>query len=332
MRARKKRPKSSVPSSLSNPFSALMRMTLPGVLISVKRSIFDRGLENIRRNVLFPSTAKRRALTCSRGLFELRVGVEIGGEEVARGRVEGVDEALVFGGAVFENVVEGVDRRVGDREQRAGDEAEERRLPARHFRLQERSDDEVVHFERAVGQPLAVERREGREPIEVHVEEIEGDRIFDVGGVEDAELAVERLAGSEEFQAPEVLDQLALAVEDDEGAFAAHGALQILGDEILQRGGLARAGAGDDPVVRGAGLRRDVDGKRGGEDAGERRAVEKRRGVVEVMRLVEFRRLGVLAARDAGDAVRVVEIALRRTRGRAARRAGERGLRRSGRV
>ena len=105
--------------------------------------------------------------------------------------------------------------------------------------------------------------------------------------------------GSEEFEAPEGFDELALAVEDDEGAFAARGALQILGDEIEQGGGLARAGAGDDPVVRSTSLRRDVDGKGSGEDALERRAGEKRRGVVEVMRFSEFRRLGLLAARDA---------------------------------
>ena len=137
------------------------------------------------------------------------------------------------------------------------------------------------------------------EPIEVHVEEIDGDRILDVGGVEDAELAVERLAGCEELQAPEFLDQLPLAVENDDRAFAAHRALQILCDEILQGGRLARAGTRDDPVMRRAGRRRNIDGKRGGENAGERRAVEKRRRVVEVMRLVEFRRLRILAARNA---------------------------------
>ena len=228
--------------------------------------------------------------------------------------------------------MEGVDRRLGDREQRAGDEAKERRLPARHFRLQQRSDDEVVHFERAVGQPFAIERRERSEPIEAHVEEIDGDRILDVGGVEDAELAVERLTGCEELQAPEILDQLALAVEDDDRAFAACRALQILGDEILQRGGLARAGAGDDPMMRRAGFGRNVDGKRGCENAGERRAFEKRRGIVEMMRLVEFRRLGVFAARDAGDAVGVVEIAFGEGGEELRRRAGERGFRRSGRV
>jgi hypothetical protein len=145
---------------------------------------------------------------------------------------------------------------------------------------------------------LQVERGEGREPVEMHVEEIESDRIFDVGGVEDAELAVERLSRSEEFEAREGFDELPLAVEDDEGAFAVCGALQILGNEIEQGGGFARAGACDDPVVRSAGLRRDIDGKRGREEALERRAGEKRRWVVEVMRFSEFRRLGLLAARD----------------------------------
>ena len=206
--------------------------------------------------------------------------------------------------------MEGVDRRLGNREQRAGDEVEERRLSACHFGLQEGADNEVVHFDGAVGQPLAVEWREGREPVEAHVEEIESDRVLDVGGVEDAELAVEGLAGSEELQSPEVLDQLALAVEDDERAFAARRALQILGDEILQGGGLARAGAGHDPVVRGAGFRWNVDGERGREDAVEWRSVEKRRRVVEVMRFVEFRRLGVFGARDARNTIRVVEESL----------------------
>ena len=68
----------------------------------------------------------------------------------------------------------------------------------------------------------------------------------------DVSLTIERLTGREYLQAPEVLDQLALAVEDDEGAFAARGALQILGYQIEQGGGLARAGASDDPVVRSA--------------------------------------------------------------------------------
>ena len=69
-----------------------MRITLPGVLISVKKSTFERGLENIRRNVWLPSTAQRRAVTCSRGLLELRIAVEVGGEEAARGVVERVDD------------------------------------------------------------------------------------------------------------------------------------------------------------------------------------------------------------------------------------------------
>ena len=206
--------------------------------------------------------------------------------------------------------MEGVDRCVGNGEERAGDEPKQRRLPAGHLRLQERADDELVHFECAVGQALAVERREGCEPVEVHVEEIDRDRIFDVGGVEDAELAVERLAGREELQAPELLDQLALAVENDDRTFAAHGALQILGDEILQGGGLARAGAGDDPVMRGSRRLREFRAERRGKNAGERRALKKGRGVVEVVRLVEFRRLRIFAARDAGDAICVVEVAL----------------------
>ena len=270
-------------------------------------------------------------MTCSRVCLNCALLLKSEAKNSPRRLVERVDERLVFGRAVFENVVEGVDRRVGDREERAGDEPKQRRLPAGHFRLQQRSDDEVVHFERAVGHPLAVERREGGEPIEAHVEEIDGDRIFDVGRVEDAELAVERLAGREEFQAPELLDQLALAVEDDDRAFAAHRALQVLGDEILQGGGLARVGSGDDPVMRASRALRNFGAERRGENAGERRALEKGRGIVEVMRLVEFRRLGVFAARDAGDAIGVVEVALGEDRERAARRAVERAFRRSGR-
>ena len=128
----------------------------------------------------------------------------------------------------------------------------------------------------------------------MHVEEIDRDRIFDVGGVEDAELAVERLTGREEFEAPELLDQLALAVEDDDRAFAARCALQILGDEILQGGGLAGAGSGDDPMMRSSRALRNLRAERRGKNAGERRALKKGRGIVEVMRLVEFRRLGCL--------------------------------------
>ena len=95
-----------------------------------------------------------------------------------------------------------------------------------------------------------------RDPVELHVEEIDRDRIFDIGGVEQTQLAVERLTRGEELQAPEFVDQLMLAIDDDDRAFAAHGALQILGDEILQRIGLARAAAGDDPMMRRAdGLR-----------------------------------------------------------------------------
>ena len=217
---------------------------------------------------------------------------------------------LIFGGAVFEDVVERVDRRVGDREHRAGDETKERRLPARHFRLQQRSDDEVVHFERAVGQPFAVERREGGEPIEVHVEEIDGDRILDVGRVEDAELAVERLAGREELQAPELLDQLPLAVENDDRAFAAHRALQILGDEILQGGRFARAGARDDPVMRGSRALRNL--VPSGVARMPANGVPSRNGEGSSRWCgsSSFGGFGMLAARDAGDAVGVVDVAL----------------------
>ena len=52
--------------------------------------------------------------------------------------------------------MEGVNRRVGYREHRARHETEQRRLAARHFRLQERTDDEVVHFERTVHHLLAL--------------------------------------------------------------------------------------------------------------------------------------------------------------------------------
>ena len=87
-------------------------MTLPGVLISVKKSIFERGVENIRRNVLFPSTAKQPRIDLFARLFELRIAVEIGGEEIrAPYRIERVDVSLIFAGAIFEDVVEGVDRR-----------------------------------------------------------------------------------------------------------------------------------------------------------------------------------------------------------------------------
>ena len=74
---------------LEQPFSALMRITLPGVLISSKRSTFDRGLENIRRNVLFPSTAKRRALTCSRVCLNCVLVLNSCCEEVALDRRRG---------------------------------------------------------------------------------------------------------------------------------------------------------------------------------------------------------------------------------------------------
>ena len=84
--------------------------------------------------------------------------------------------------------------------------------------------------------------------------------------------------GAKSLRPERCFDELPLAVEDDEGEFAACGALKILGDEIEQGGGFARAGAGDDPVVRSAGLRRDIDGKRGREEARERRAVRNGEG------------------------------------------------------
>ena len=221
---------------------------------------------------------------------------------------------------------------LGNREERAGDETKQRRLAAGHFRLQQRADDEVIHFKRAVGQPLAIERRERREPIEVHVEEIEGDRVLDVGSVEDAKLAVERLAGREELQAPELLDELPLAIEDDEGAFAAHGALQILRDEILQRGRLARAGAGDDPVVRVVralpGWRRRAAWREFPQTACRRERARDRRGGA-ARRVSAAWRTWRAERRRCGTCCRDIA---RRRRGTAARRAVARGLRRSVRV
>ena len=139
--------------------------------------------------------------------------------------------------------MEGVDRRFGDREERAGHEAKQRRLAARHFRLQKRSDDEVVHFKRAVGDPLAVERREGRAG-RVRMSK----RLRAIGYSMSAASSMQSLPssgspGAKSFETPELFDRVPLAVEDDDRAFAAHGALQILGDEISERGRFARVGA-----------------------------------------------------------------------------------------
>jgi hypothetical protein len=51
-----------------------------------------------------------------------------------------------------------------------------------------------------------------------------------------------------------------LAVEHDDGALAAHCPLEVLGDGILQRVGLAGAGTGNHPMVRAAGGEGDLGG------------------------------------------------------------------------
>ena len=123
-------------------------------------------------------------------------------------------------------------------------------MAAGHLRLEQRADDEVIHFQCAVHDFLALERRQGIEPIHSHVKEIEGDGKFNIGGVEQTEFSVERLTRGKKFKIGKLFNQLMLAIEHDNRTFVMDGAFQILRDQILQGRCFASAGSRDDPVVR----------------------------------------------------------------------------------
>ena len=199
MSARKKRPKISVPCCLSKSFAVLMRITLPAVDLGKEVELrFRVGQHPIEGAVLADGEQPRDHLLL--GLREDR-GVELGFEKVARAafKFREVRRELLAAVGLHE-FPERVDGRVRDELHGLQGEPEEGRLPARHLGAEQALQDELHHLGGGIQEPFAVEQGIAVEALQPDVEEVERDRVFDIGGVDQDELAGEQVAFGEDRQ------------------------------------------------------------------------------------------------------------------------------------
>ena len=234
-------------------------------------------------------------------------GVELRVEEVARAALEFCEirrELLATVG--LHKFAERVDGRVRDELHGLQGVTEEGRLPAGHLSAEQALEDELHDFGCGVQQPFTVEEGIGVEPLQPHVEEVERDGVFDIGGVDQDEFAVEQVAFGEERQTREHRDQRVLRIDDHDRRLAVRDALQIVHQHVGDRIGLAVPSAAHDPMMLEARLLRQLKGHPRFEKLDERRAAEVRLdqliGRQFAVACVHERTLGLLIREDFGDA------------------------------
>ena len=248
--AMKKRPKISVPLSFSRSLAVLIRITLPA-FISVNRSSLERGCENIRSKVWFSRMPHSRRSTWVL-VWANSLRAEFGFEEVLGAcprawRCVRQTRTSPFGSIRFAKRVDGG---IGDVQHQPGDIAEDHVLLLGHLGGEQRAEHEVIELEDRVGQPLAIELRSSWSSRSMaDIEQVERHRPFDVVRIDDDNPVVQRLTRRKDFEPRDLVDQVALAVDDDDRALSPFDGLQVFGDQVLQGLGLAVAGAGDDVMV-----------------------------------------------------------------------------------
>ncbi len=220
------------------------------------------------------------------GLLEFPRG-ELALEEVPGGAGELRDiRREPFLAPRFHQLAERMDGRVRNVQHEPRDVAEDDVLLLRHLGREQRAQHEVVKLEDGVGEALALQGRITPKPIDADLEEVEGDRPFDVARIDHDDPLVKRRAGREAREVRDLANEITLAIEHDDGALAPLDGFEILADQVLQRLRLAVAGAGDDVVVLEPGVRGQHEIQCLVKDLGERRAPEV--GYDELLRVSDF--------------------------------------------
>ena len=228
MRARKKRPKISVPCCLSRSFAVLMRITLPA-LISVNRSSFDVGLDEHPIEGAVLADGKQPGDDLLLGLREDR-GIELRFEKLSRAPFQafaryGANFLRPFGSISSRNVWMVA---FGMSCMACRAIAEQRRLPARHLRAEQALQDELHDLGSGIQQALAVEEGIRMQSLQPDIEEVERNGVFHIGRIDQDELAVEQVAFGKDRQAGHHRDQRVLGIDDDDRRLAIGDALQII--------------------------------------------------------------------------------------------------------
>ena len=131
------------------------------------------------------------------------------------------------------------------------------------LRPKERRKNIAVELQYAVKDFLPFGRFEVLEPLQVGIEEVEGDRVGEIVRIDEEEAVLKRAAfGVEDVEPGQFRDEIALAVEEGEAERFARGAGQVFEDEELEALRFAVAAPRHDVQVLEPGGARDREGER----------------------------------------------------------------------
>src|SRR5665647_1396550 len=111
----------------------------------------------------------------------------------------------------------------------------QRVLATGHLCREQRTEDVVVEREHGVTEAFTLSGRVRLCVVDSYVEEIKSDRPFNVFGVDRDELAVEGLSGRKHLQALDRLDEVAVALHDDNGRLIGGHKLKVTQNEVLEQ-------------------------------------------------------------------------------------------------
>ena len=204
--------------------------------------------------------------------------------------------------AVLHEIVEGKEGGPGDSKHRAGEVRKDDALLLGELGTQKRRKNIPVELQDAVKDFLPLGRFEILEPLQVGIEEVEGDRMGEIVRIDEEEAVLKRAAfGVEDVEPGQFRDEVALAVEEGEAEGFAGRAGQVFEDEELEALRFAVAAACHDMQVLEPGGARDRERERRRIES-EKRGLAGYRADELVRRRVLFRELtdrfrAVLAAR-----------------------------------